>query len=308
MGFLGNSEGYTRPSCGGDLDGWPTYSQLMAESGAFLILTIETKDPIEIGAFVGEFTSLANQYQRYMRQQFPNAEGEAEVFVTQVAQGSIVAHLLPYWPAVAGAGGIGLTALTVMERLNTLEDFVERWFPRLGRYFNKDGREPEATKGDLRDFHNTVEAIARDPEAVLKLEAAHYEDGHKNIKATFKFTTQQARVAEQEIENHKKEIEASSSADHERVLMTFVRPDIRTQKAGKPSGELVLIESLSDKPRPLIYASNLAEERIKYEIRDQESVFKKIFVVDVNVEMRRGKPFAYRIKNVHQVIDEPEEP
>lgn len=287
------------------------YSQLMAESGAFLILTIDTKEPIEVGAFVGEFTSLANQYEKFFKQRFPDAEGDAEVFVTQVSEGSIVAHLLPHWQAIAGGGVLsGVTvvgAIELIERINTLEEFVGRWRERLGHYFKKGGREPDATRGDLKDFHNAVTAIANDPQGSLKLEAAYYEDGKREIKASFKFTTKEARIAENEIEAHKKEIETSDSADHLRVLMTFVRPDIRTQETGKRSGELVSIEKLSDKPKPLIYASALAEQRIKYEMREDESVFKKGFVVDVNVEMRRGKPCAYRVTNLHQVIDLPED-
>ena len=290
---------------------WETYAQLMAESGAFLILTIDTEEPIEIGDFVGEFTSLSNQYEKFFHDRYPDSDGEAEVFVTQVKEGSIVAHLVPHWKAIAGTlSGVGIatvTAFEVIERANALEEFVERWRGRLGHYFKKGGRDPEATKSDLKDWHNTVAAIARDPQGSLKLEAAYYEDGKQNIKAGFKFTTKEARVAEQEIETHKKEIESKSSADHERALMIFVRPDIRVQDTGKRSGELAVIETISDKPKPIIYASNLAEQQIKYEIAQQESVFKKGFVVDVNVELRRGKPVAYRITNLHQVIDLPDD-
>ena len=67
------------------------------------------------------------------------------------------------------------------------------------------------------------------------------------------------------------------------------------------------IEKISEKEFPLIYASSLAEQKIKHEIRDaDENVFKKGFVVDVNVELRAGRPVAYRVTNLHQVIDLPE--
>lgn len=70
----------------------------------------------------------------------------------------------------------------------------------------------------------------------------------------------------------------------------------------------VIIESISETDLPLIYASDLAEQRIKHEIRvADENVFKKGFVVDVNVETRNGNPIAYRVTNVHQVIDLPDD-
>jgi len=76
--------------------------------------------------------------------------------------------------------------------------------------------------------------------------------------------------------------------------------------SGKPSGERIVIEDISDKPLALIYASEMAEDRIKHEIREaDENVFKKGFVVDVNVRSIGGRPVAYAVTNVHQVIDLP---
>jgi hypothetical protein len=75
---------------------------------------------------------------------------------------------------------------------------------------------------------------------------------------------------------------------------------------GKRTGERVKIEELSSRDLPLIYASDLAEQRIKHEVREaDDNVYKKGFVVDVNVQLVSGKPAAYRITNVHQVIDLP---
>jgi hypothetical protein len=50
----------------------------------------------------------------------------------------------------------------------------------------------------------------------------------------------------------------------------------------------------------------MAEDRIKHEIREaDENVFKKGFVVDVNVRSIGGRPIAYAVTNVHQIIDLP---
>jgi len=274
-----------------------TYAEFMRGHPAHLTLILDTSQPIELGDFVSAFTSLANQYEKYIKSVAPEAEERGTIYVAEVKEGSIVAYLLD---------GIG-KLIEGMEGILTLEDFVKRYGGRLGRYVTKGGREPTATKNDLRDFHNALAAIANDPKGSLTLEAAYFEEGERKVKAAFKFNTQQARQAEREIENHKQEIEGASSADHERVLMTFVRSDIRTTEPGRRSGELVMIEALGPKPRPLIYASALAEERIKFEIRDDESVYKKGFVVDVNVETKNGNPIAYRVTNLHQVIDLPDD-
>jgi hypothetical protein len=57
----------------------------------------------------------------------------------------------------------------------------------------------------------------------------------------------------------------------------------------------------------LVYASELAEERIKHEIREAEdNLFKKGFVVDVNIVTKSGKAVAYRVTNLHHLIDPPD--
>ncbi len=90
--------------------------------------------------------------------------------------------------------------------------------------------------------------------------------------------------------------------------MMFEQSNVKDSPLGKRTGEWVRIEFISDKPLPLIYASDLAEQRIKHEIREApENVYRKGFVVDVNVETRGGKPIAYRLTHLHQVFDLPDE-
>ena len=86
-------------------------------------------------------------------------------------------------------------------------------------------------------------------------------------------------------------LEKTQHADHTRVLMRFTRSDIGDVTVGKPSGERVKIEEISDRALPLVYGSELAEERIKHEIREaDENVYKKGFMVDVNVKSTGGRP------------------
>jgi hypothetical protein len=48
-----------------------TYSQLMGEQKAFLTLKLDTDQPVEIRDFVGAFTSLANEFERFVEQEYP---------------------------------------------------------------------------------------------------------------------------------------------------------------------------------------------------------------------------------------------
>lgn len=264
---------------------------------AHLVLRIETESPIELGDFVAAFVGLGNQFESFFDEEHPDERGNAKFLVREVRAGSIVAELVPYvLPAVpflaAAAAGV--------KHANDIYKFVETYGSRLSKYFKKGGRDPSATKGDLADYLKTVAAVAHDPHASLGL--AVYENGDQRV--AFSFTTGEARQAEQNLLEHKAEMDRTTDADYRRVLMTFTRTNVGHAKAGQRSGERVQIPAIHKRDLPIVYASTLAEERIRHEIAEaDENVYKKAFDVDVNVEERSGKPVAYRIVAVHQVID-----
>jgi hypothetical protein len=270
----------------------------MERGEPFIRVRLDVDQPIELTEFLGAFTAVAAEYDRYLRDAFPDQKPRAEVFVKQVRSGSIIADLITQ---TFGSG------IDTMNTVNTVTDFVKNYGALLALYVRPGGRAPAATKSQLANFGEQVAAVASIPNSNLEMAAIQIENGQEKITAAFKFDTGQARDIQQRVEEHKREIDHTSRADRERVLMTFVRSDIRDAALGKRSGELVLIEAISDQPRPLIYASELAEQQIKAEITDHESVYRKGFSVDVNVETRGGKPVAYAVTNLHRVIDLPDD-
>lgn len=274
----------------------------MTPEDTHLILKIDTKAPVELSDFVAAFTGFGSQFERFHGREYPDESGGAGFYVREVRAGSIIAELVPY---------IGLAAAPVMGGLmagvkhsNDLKKFVENYGKSLTKYFKRGGRENKASKSDLIDFHKTIRAVAHDPNATLSV--AVYENGEQRV--AFQFNTTQAKEAEHNILEHRQELDATSAADHKKVLMIFTKTGIAHAKTGKRSGETVLIESLHSRPLPIVYASTLAEERIRHEIAEaDDNVYKKAFDVDVNVEMRGDKPIAYRLVSVHNVIDLPED-
>ncbi len=271
------------------------YLAAMSGYPAHIILKLDTQQPIELGDFVGAFTSLAGEFDRYMKQEHPDLAAEAQVYVRQVQAGCIEADLVPWLTLAAPFIGD-------MDKVLIVEDFVRRWGGRLGSFIAGKKEEQPATKSELRDWSEAVAAIAKDPDASSTLSAATFEDGERQIRAAFQFNTAEARQAQKEIEARKDDLTRKQGGNYERVLMFFTRSDVNDASIGKPSGERVVIEEISVKPLALMYASELAEARIKHEIRESK-IYKKGFVVDVAVQVRDGRNVAYAVKNVHQVID-----
>jgi len=169
----------------------------------------------------------------------------------------------------------------------------------------------EASESELNSYFRAVEAIARDPQATSILQAATFEDGKRRIKAEFTFDTSQAQKVERNIEQIRliqNEGKEPKYADHIRVLMRFTRSDISRTTIGKKSGERVLIDDIHPKSLAIMYASPLAEQHIKHEIREsEENVFKKAFVVDVNVKIINDRPSVYSITHLHEIIELPDD-
>jgi hypothetical protein len=266
----------------------------MVETETHIEVVIDVNEPIELGDFVSSFTAIANQYQRHMKLAHPDLKDDAQVFVREIRSGSIIADLVP------GIANI----ITAIDQTLIVEQFVQLYANRLSQYFDLGGRAKDVSKNELNDFSGQIAAIARSKNGSGTISAVTYEDGNRQVKATIKFNADTAIRATKEIENHRTELDAISSADRERVLMTFKRSDISNTAIGVRSGERVIIEEISDKDLALIYGSPLSEERIKDQMRNtEENIYHKGFVVDVNVTMRGGRAVAYAVTHVHQIID-----
>ena len=271
----------------------------MATGKPHIVLTLDTKEPIELGAFVGAFTSLENEYSRFIKQTEPDLAGEADLFVRDIRSGSIIVDLIP-WLSMAAP------FIDDMEKTLIIEKFVRTWKERFKSLLSGKGKAPE-TRLELKDWADAVKAIATDAKGSGKIEAATFLGGKKKIRAAFKFNSSDAREVLKTVERRQQLLEKTQHADHRRVLMRFTRSDIADVTVGKPSGERIKIEEISDRSLPFVYGSELAEERIKHEIREaDENVYKKGFIVDVNVKSTGGRPLAYAIIDVHQIIELPD--
>ncbi|MBO6602514.1 MAG: hypothetical protein JJ949_04660 [Roseicyclus sp.] len=272
----------------------------MEGSSTVLTLKIDNSQPIRLADFVHAFTSLAEEYRQTVSDSNDFVASEAEIYVKEVRTGSIVADLIPVVASV-----VPLVAAEV-DRVILAVEVVERWRQRLTSLVQ--GVIPDgASRSDLRRWANAVEAIARDPDASSTLEAATFEDGKREVRASFTFKSSEARQIENVIEGEFQRLDTKKQADHERVLMVFTRSDVGDAPVGKRSGERVLISEVSDKPLAISYGSELAEQRIKHEIRESDdNIFKKGFNVDVKVQLVGGRPAVYSIVNVHDIIDLPE--
>jgi hypothetical protein len=283
-----------------------SYTQAMGEDGAHIRLKLDTDEPVALSDFVAEFVAIGNQFEKFIARERPDLKADTEIYIKEVRTGCIEADLVAW---ILAGGASAAWAIDKMDKIQILAKFVESMKTRISPYFRKGGRTPDATKSDLSDFYKTTKAIARDPKATASLEAAFFEDGERKIRAAFKFNNAEAKQAEFEIAEHRQELDAKTDENKERVLLQFVRPSVESGKPGKKGGERGVIPSLAKRALPVLYASKLAEERMLHEkMQLAGNVFRALFDVSVNVELNAsGNPRAYRVTEVHTVIEDGDE-
>jgi hypothetical protein len=275
---------------------WVSYSDLMGEQQAFLTLKIDTHEPVEIGDFVGAFTSLANEFERFVRNEHPEVKVEPRMFVREVRYGCIEADMIT---------GVAVTLANGAAHLMVLEDFVRRW----GARFNmlRTGQVPDDqlnTSPEMKDWLKAVRSILKDPVASHRITATKFVDGKKQIGASFEFNAPEARAAEANIEMRQEQLAKPDTSLKERVLMRFTRTDVHDARLNKRSGELVVVDALSPKDKPVMFLSEMVEQEIRSAIRDaDENVYKKGFVVDLVCQISGEKITAYAVRALHSVID-----
>lgn len=276
--------------------GFIRYSDLVGDQSAFLTLKIDSEEPVELRDFVGAFTSLGNEFERYVRETYPDAKTDPRMYVREVRYGCIEADMIT---------GFAVAAINHMDQILILEDFVRRWGGRFALLLS--GKLPADqinTSAELKDWADAARSIASDPVASHRLVATRFKDGKRDITASFVFTTPEARTALDQIETRKALLEKPQTNTRHRALMRFTRTDVHDATINKRSGERVVIEEITAQDRPVMYASEMVEQEIRAVIREaDENVYKRGFVVDIVVQMAGDRVIAYAVSALHNVIE-----
>lgn len=283
---------------------WRTYAEAMETGAPFIRLKLDIDEPVEIGDFVAAFLAVSAQYDRYVQREHSKQGPPARLFVREVRVGCIEADLVP----VITIGALLAGTYATMTVANTVHEFVERWGGTIQKLGRRRGERLEgATKAELQTVMQQVAAVAAVPGARLELSAVITKNGKQEQTALRVVTSNEATTATENATEQRLEMEKTTDADHKRVLLRFTRTDTKRGRVGKKAVEHAVIEAISPRDLAVIYASELAEQRIRHEIVERDSVYWKGFVVDVNVEFSRGRPVAYRVMHVHDVIDLPDD-
>jgi hypothetical protein len=191
-----------------------------------------------------------------------------------------------------------------------VDDFVRRYGGSILQ-LGQGKKVPELRKSELDDFMKGVAAVANDPDGSATLKSAQYDrsepDG-KKTRVSMKFDTKDAQRAIRVIDEQKRELEAKGFEVVENQLLVFWQSNLKQTDTGKRTGELAIMEYVTKKPLAVVYDSDLAEQRIKHETSSGDrNLYKLGFYVTARIETLNGRPVAYRISEVHDIIELPDD-
>ena len=261
-------------------------------NAARLVVEFHHSEPIDLLEFSASLEALAREHQALVQKARPTLDAsETRLLLIEVRKGSTVLELVQALAPI----------ISSIEVTNSVLSFVEH-LRRLGLPLSSErGRAPDATTQQLKNMSDCVQTIAADQKGAFVVSARHQTG---EVLQEFRVESSGAREIVANAQSQIREIEAKSSSTMHKVLMRLHQSSISDPKVGKRASERGIIERIDAVPRALIYVSELAGQQIKDEIvKPGGNPYSKGFIVDVDVETVGGRPKAYRIMDVHDVID-----
>lgn len=249
-----------------------------------IVLEIEytNKHAVALKDLTSSLNALASEYRAAQKRTATTFEQDkAELYITRIRQGSIIAELAPY--AVAG--------MALVENANSLMDFCSHLRETYDYVLGRLARSLSVEKQNVQNLIKIVEPVIRESGAQLNINAPiNVGDG-----GTFNLVinTGEAREVKERGKIILERLDAPRTEAIDNVRLYWYQA--RNEKASS-AGDRAIIPEISDKPAKVIFSTERIKERM---LTDEANPFKMAYRVDVVADLKGNKPKLYRIVKVH---------
>lgn len=266
-----------------------------------LTFRFENSRPVELADLTASLQAVARRFSRFVAQSdFELDENSVKLYVRRISEGSIVVDLTNYVLAHAGEVVDYATAVaggTTFAQSNAIITFGRNIKDGLNYLVGSGIKPEELSASELKDLSKIVEPVAKDGKGNITISAT---DG-ATVQVSMSFNSVEANAiqnrAEREIEARREPIQKT----FRRVLMYWHQA---SKKAGSKS-DRVVIESISDKPLKVIFDDD-PEIKDKM-LSGKDNPFNIGFLVDVELITKQGRPVAYQVIHLYEVLEEDED-
>lgn len=255
-----------------------------------LLIHIEHSKPIEINEFTTTLNAVGNLFSMFAQEKGECKElSQAKLYVEKIEQGCIDIFLTETVTA-------GL--IPFFENMNIILDF-SLYLKNIMEYFTEGkGEEPNLKVQEAKNLSNMLDIVTGNNNVEMKVGAI--DKGNKKYilnNCTINFLGGNSAQNQLEKRIYKlKEIQQSDEI-YTRQLMTIyqMRSDMSSD-----TGNKAVIDAISNKKLGVVFETDELKERI---LNSEYNPTKKAFLVDVELLTVGGKPAAYKVLALHDVID-----
>lgn len=257
---------------------------------ATLTLTITHTGPIELSELADSLNALSAQHGRFAAAVGAEVNGDRiRLYIREIRSGSIVVDLM--------ALAMNYPMFGAMGAANTVISFAKHVRGLIGYFLGREAAPPPGTKADdARDLSRIVAPIAHDAGANLVIQARD----NAVVVVTQQVTSNEANAIQNRARNFAAVQAQPISGMHlGRLFYWFQARDA----GGKGVGDLGVIESITSRPVKTRFVS----DDIKAAMLG-EAIFRRAYIVDVEVQTREGKPTLYTVHRLLESFDRSDEP
>ena len=259
------------------------------EEKYILRIHIQHSQPIEVSDFTKTMNGISGLFTSFAQKNGKSKEEtHAKLFVSKIHEGSIDIHLLEM-------ATIGL--IPFVENSNLIMDFAKHIKSIYDYYVKGEPSRPELSVPDLKNIHDLVSVPSNDRKGTMSIQVIN-GNVENIVYSGCTFNNTDGNSSQNQVDKELEQMKAIQSSDNiwEKQLMTI----FQVRKDGTPAGNKGVIDAISTKRLGLLFDSDELEEKI---LHSEDNPMRKAYYVDVMILTANGKPAAYKIMALHDMID-----
>ena len=263
--------------------------KIVMNNNNVLRIHIKNSQPVDVSDFTKTMSAFGTLFSNFAQKNGKSKEeANAKLYVSKIIEGSIDIHLVEL---------ASLAVIPFVENSNLILDFAKQIKSIYDYFVLSKGDEPELNVPELKGVHDMVSIPANDRNGLMTVQVINDNAGNVIFEGCT-FNHIEGNGIQNQSDNALKERKALSNEGdiYRKQLMTIYQ----VRKDGADRGNKGVIDAISDRKLGLVFDSDTLEDDI---LRSAQNPMLKGYIVDVIVQTVQGKPAAYKIMALHDVID-----
>lgn len=263
--------------------------KIVMNNNNVLRIHIKNSQPVDVSDFTKTMSAFGTLFSNFAQKNGKSKEeANAKLYVSKIIEGSIDIHLVEL---------ASLAVIPFVENSNLILDFAKHIKSIYDYFVLSKGDEPELNVPELKGVHDMVSIPANDRNGLMTVQVINDNAGNVIFEGCT-FNHIEGNGIQNQSDNALKERKALSNEGdiYRKQLMAIYQ----VRKDGADRGNKGVIDAISDRKLGLVFDSDTLEDDI---LRSAQNPMLKGYIVDVIVQTVQGKPAAYKIMALHDVID-----